>query len=182
MIKINLLPYRDVQKKERAWQQIITMIGGVLLGLLILGIAHLQLVKYESGLEKNKQDLESEIKDLEKKIGEMDKIKAQKAEIERKLGIIEKLSLQRLSMAEMLYNIGSSIPDNVWLTSLSDKGNELILDGEALTANDVSVFMNHLGQIKSFSKINLVALEQTTKGELKVIKFNLKIEKVKSGS
>jgi len=182
MIKVNLLPYRDVQKKEKVWQQIFAMIGGVLLGLIILGIAHWQLFLYEANLEKNKQDLEAEIKDLEKKIGEMDKIKAQKAEIERKLGIIEKLSLQRLSMAELLYNIGSSIPDNVWLTSLSDKGNELILDGEALTANDVSIFMNHLGQIKSFSKINLVALEQTTKGELKVIKFNLKIEKVKSGS
>lgn len=182
MIKINLLPYRDVQKKEKVWQQIFTMLGGVLLGFVVLAVAHIFLVRIENGYEKNKEDLNSEIKNLEKQIGEMDKIKAQKAEIERKLSIIEKLSLQRLDMVGNLYNIASSIPDNLWLTSFSDKGSEIILDGEAFSANEVSIFMKRIEETKKFGKVTLLTLDQAQKGEQKVLKFNIKVEKVKSGT
>ncbi len=182
MIKINLLPYRDIQKKEKIWQQIFIMIGGVLLGLIIVIAVHLQLRSMISNYEKNGEALKSEIKDLEKKIGEMDKIKAQKGEIERKLSVIDKLNTERMKIVILLYNMGSIVPENLWLTSLSDKGNELILDGEALSGNDVSLFMKRLEGINEFSKVNLMSMDQIQKGDNKVVKFIFKIEKGKSGS
>lgn len=182
MIKINLIPYRDIQRKEKVWQQIITMVGGVLLGLIIIVVAHIQLSRMISNFEKNKEDLNAEIKDLEKKIGEIDKIKAQKGEIERKLGVIDRLNIERMKVVVLLYNIGSVIPDNVWLTELSDKGNELILNGEAISGNDVSEFMKRLQNISGFSKVTLMTMDQSQRGEQKIVKFNFKIEKVKSGT
>jgi type IV pilus assembly protein PilN len=182
MIKINLLPYRDIQKKEKIWQQIFAMVGGILLGLVIVLIVHIQLSRMVSNYEKNKEDLNAEIKDLERKIGEIDKIKAQKGEIERKLSVIDKLNTERMKVVVLLYNIGSIIPENVWLTALSDRGNELILDGEAMTGNDVSDFMKRLQGIKDFSKVTLMTMDQAQKGDQKIVKFNFKIEKVKSGT
>lgn len=182
MIKINLLPYRDVQKKERVWQQIITMVACVVAGILIIGIAHWQILSLESSFEKNKVDLESQIKELDKKLGQLDKIKAQKGEIERKLQVIEKLNTQRLDVAKLLNTLAMSVPENVWLTSLSYKGAELIIDGEAMTGNDVSDFMKRLEDQKIFNKVILTGMDQTVRGETKIVKFNLKLTKVESGT
>ena len=53
MIRINLLPYREKEKKEDIQRQIIIISGSLLLFLVILISGHLYLGMTISGLEKN---------------------------------------------------------------------------------------------------------------------------------
>lgn len=177
MIKINLLPYREIEKKEKVMFQFIVMVSGMVLSLLIVGIVHWRVSAYESNKIKERDDLKNEIAELDKKLGQIDKIKSQKSEIERKLTVIDSLNAKRIITTQLIYKIAEAVPENVWLLGLQDKDKELIIDGEAQTANDVSFFMERLGKTGLFSKVNLITLDQQIKGNIKVIKFNLNCQK-----
>ncbi len=173
MIKINLLPYREIEKKEKILFQFIIMIGAMVLSIVIVGLAHLKIVSYEESKIKERDDLKNEISDLDKKLGQIDKIKEQKAEIERKLGVIDTLNTKRISATELLYKVGEAIPESLWLTNFQDRGKEVVIDGEAYSANDVSNFMERLNSTGLFTKVNLISLDQQLKANVKVIKFNI---------
>ncbi len=178
MIKINLLPYRDIEKKEKVVIQLIIMTSAMLMSLIIVAIVHWQVVSYENMRLNEKEALNNEIKELDKKLGQIDKIKEQKSEIERKLTVINDLNTRRIVTTELLYKVAEAIPDNVWLLSIQDKDKELSIEGEAQSASDVSNFMERLAKVGLFSKVNLITLDQTAKGNIKVIKFSLNCPKV----
>jgi len=182
MIKINLLPYRDIQKQEKIWFQFFLMIGCIVIALIILGVFHWQFSSYESSLTSQKEELNKEIADLDKKIGQIDKIKSQKSEIERKLGVIEMLNNKRIYATEFLFKIASAVPDKVWLITIEDREKEVVLTGEAELASFVSDFMNRLGTTGLFKTVTLVSLDQSVRGDQKVIKFMLTNTKAEYGT
>lgn len=173
MIKINLLPYREIEKKEKIISQVIIIISSIFLYLLILGIVHWRIVSYEDGLIREREALKEEIVNLDKKLGQIDKIKEQKAEIERKLTVIDSLNSNRIVSTQLIYKIAEAVPESVWLTSIQEKDKEVVLEGESYTANDVSNFMERLSKAGLFNKVSLISLDQQMKGTIKVIKFNL---------
>jgi type IV pilus assembly protein PilN len=181
MIKINLLPYREIQKKEKVWLQLLTMILILVGSLLLVGLAHWRIVAYESSLRDEKDTMSMEIVELDKKIGQIDKMKSQKNEIERKLQVIDLLNQKRIFTAQLLHKVAGAIPDKLWLTGLQDRDKDVVLDGEGVTANEVSSFMERLDKLGLFQKINLISLDQVQKGDQKIIKFNLNSVKVESG-
>ncbi|MCX7991304.1 MAG: PilN domain-containing protein [Proteobacteria bacterium] len=173
MIKINLLPYREIEKKEKILFQFVIMISAMVISLVIVGIVHWRVVAYEKDKITERDELKNEIAELDKKLGQIDKIKGQKSEIERKLGVIDTLNTKRIVSTELVYKIGEAVPESVWLTNLQDKDKEVAIDGEAYSANDVSNFMERLGRVGLFTKVNLISLDQQVKGNVKIIKFNL---------
>lgn len=182
MIKINLLPYREVQKREKIWLQLILMGGVIFVAFLCIGILHWQIITYEKGLNSMKEDLKQEIADLDKKIGQIDKIKSQKAEIERKLNVIDMLNTKRIYASEFLFKLANAVPDRLWLTSIEEREKEVLIVGEAEMASNVSTFMERLNGTGLFQKISLLSLEQQSKGEQKVIRFTLSNLKAEHGT
>lgn len=182
MIKINLLPYREVQKKEKIWFQFLLMIGVIIVSFLIVGIVHWRVVAYEEGLLSKKEELNREIADLDKKIGQIDKIKSQKSEIERKLGVIDMLNNKRIYATEFLFKVANAVPDKLWLNSIEEREKEVVITGEAELASNVSDFMERLNTTGLFQKVTLVSLDQQLKGDQKIIRFMLSNMKAEHGA
>lgn len=182
MIKINLLPYRDIQKKEKIWFQIFLMIGTVVFSFIIIGVVHWHIVAYESDLTSTRDEINREIAELDKKIGQIDQIKNQKSEIERKLSVIDMLNFKRIYAAEFLFKTADAVPDKVWLLSIEEREKEVAFTGESELATYVSSFMERLTNSGLFQKVTLVSLEQTIKGDHKIIKFILNATKVERGA
>lgn len=182
MIKINLLPYRDIQKQEKIWFQFFSMIGAVILALLIVGVVHWRFISYENALKVQKDELTNEIAELDKKIGQIDKIKSQKSEIERKLSVIDMLNNKRIYATDFLYKVANAVPDKLWLVTIEEREKEVVFTGEAELASYVSDFMNRLTNTGLFKTVTLVSLEQSAKGESKVIRFMLNTVKVEHGT
>ena len=130
MIRINLLPVRAVKKREMGQKQL------VLFGLVfvIFGIGnyywYAETAKQEERLRIDVQRTEKENKALE------DKLK-----------VLDTLERGRTGPVKMLDAMATSIPKNVWLKRLEEKGGSMSLDGSALTNDDLAEFMKSLANV-----------------------------------
>jgi type IV pilus assembly protein PilN len=155
MIRINLIPVRQVQKRTLGQQQLIlfglALISGVVGNVYWTGSA-------QSRLDEKKQrvvKLEGDIKQLEKVIGEVNSITQEKKSLEDKLKVLDALEKRRSGPVKMLDDLAQVIPAHVWLTSLEDHGGTLNLVGLGMSNDDVAEFMRELKHSTYFKDIVL---------------------------
>ncbi len=72
MIKINLLPYREKEKKENLSRQLFMAVGSLIIFLLFLVMAHMWISSKISSLESQQKNAEATLAVLDKKIGDLE--------------------------------------------------------------------------------------------------------------
>lgn len=156
MIKINLLPYREKQKKENLQRQIIILSGTLVLFLLILGGVYLYLSMSISGMESTIREAEAKLVILNKKVGDLEGFKRDKREIEQKLEVIKSLDGNRLFPVLMLDRINRLVPSkDIWLERVSESGQELRIEGVARDNGTVARFMRSLEKVDFIRTVEL---------------------------
>jgi type IV pilus assembly protein PilN len=144
MIHINLLPVRQVKKRE-VGRQVLVVIGGIL-AMALIG----NWLWYDSRAGEEKRNAQriaatqSRIAELEKVIGEVNNINARKKDVQAKLTILGDLRKQRTGPVRMLDALATATPKKVWLTKFEEKQNAVVIDGRAASVDDVSEFMRGL--------------------------------------
>ena len=147
MIRINLLPVRQVQKREIG-RQILILAAVVVIGSLVGN--YLWYDNRDS--EKNRRtqqlaDTTRRISELEKVIGEVNNINKQKKEVEEKLKILGELRKQRSGPVRMLDALATATPKKVWIADFNEQSNLVKLSGKAMSHEDVAEFMRSLATV-----------------------------------
>lgn len=171
MIKINLLV-----KRKKAFFASRELVIGItfLMMLLTAGIFwYYQLNSKIKNMQSQISETKREIETAQVKIKKIDKLKEEKKELEKELGLIKDLKSKQKGPAPLLNQISLIIPDEIWLSSISTKGNQLALEGRSLTANNVADFMKGLENTKSLTQIELDKTEQESMADKKVQKFKV---------
>jgi type IV pilus assembly protein PilN len=174
MIRINLLPYHETQRKETQSRQIFIVAGTFLLFLLILVAVQFYVWGSISSLEQEVKAKETRLLELKKIVGEVDKFKKEKAILEKKLAIINDLEKNRSYPMRMLADIASQVPvKDVWLDRLSQSGASLIIEGRGRDNFAVVRFMKNLEGSMYIQSVELVASKQSEVSGIKLQQFNL---------
>jgi type IV pilus assembly protein PilN len=147
MIRINLLPVRQVKKRELG-RQVLVLIGVV--AVLALVVNYLWYDNRDS--EKTRKEAQiaatqQRIAELEKVIGEVNNINKRKKEVEDKLKILNDLRKGRSGPVRLLDALATATPKKVWLSQFTEQNNAVILTGQAVSHDDVAEFMRSLGNI-----------------------------------
>ncbi|HKJ66209.1 MAG TPA: PilN domain-containing protein [Desulfopila sp.] len=160
MLRINLLPIRQLKKRAKARNQIIGYSMVFLAVLLALGfVSLLQLGKVET-VEASIAELQREEKRLEPIIREVDALELQKKELERRIDVIKKLRRESSLTVRVMDDVARIIDnDRMWLKSFSQQGGSLQLNGIALDNQTIAQFMEEL---KTSEFINAVNLNSST--------------------
>jgi type IV pilus assembly protein PilN len=159
MIRINLLPVRQTQKRQSVQQQLLIAVGVLILS--VLG-SIIWTAAVSSTAEQKRQAVrakENELKKLDKIIGEVNQFTDKKKELEEKLKVIEDLRRGKTGPVKALDDLASEIPNRVWLTEIEESNGAVTIQGQALDAEDVSAFMKALQRSKYFSGVNLQNLD-----------------------
>ncbi len=155
MIRINLIPVRQVKKREAGRQQLVIFVA-----LLIFAGAG-NWVWYgsvDSDLQKRRAQvvkLQNDIKQLEKVIGEVNSITKDKKALEDKLKVLETLKKRRAGPVKVMDALATLIPQHVWLNDVADHGGSWDLKGLGMTNDDVAEFMRELKRSPYFKNIVL---------------------------
>jgi len=159
MIKINLLPYRDILKKKNITNHLLAAGTTLILAVLFIVVVNIAITTRIAGVEREIVRVETEIASNKKIMEEIEKLKAEKELYRKQFQIIEKLKKDKKGPVIMLDELATKIPDKIWLLELSQKGNTLELVGAALDNKFVSKFMSDLEASPYFSKVDLITSE-----------------------
>jgi type IV pilus assembly protein PilN len=176
MIQINLLPVRELRRKEALRQQISTFALSLI--LLIVGLLAVGLT-IQGKVRAQRQDLASLEGNIAKYAYVNKKIQTvndKRKKIEDKFKAIEKLQEGRTTTVKILDEIVSSIPiDRLWLTELSLKENNVQLGGVALDNHTVALFMRRLETSPMCGSVNLINTRQESIQGHALMEFGLQV-------
>lgn len=144
MAKINLLPWREAYRKEKKEQFLVAM--GVVLMVSALS-AYLWVASVEGAIDNQNarnKILQTEISNLEKQVKEISELKKKRDDLLARIKIIQDLEGTRPLIVRYFDDLVRSIPDGVFLTSLSRHGNQISLEGVAESYSRVSTLMRNL--------------------------------------
>jgi len=147
MIRINLLPVRQVQKREQGRQFLVVMVGMFIIAAAANGYWYVWMDGKRETAQRKLDDTNARIAQLEKVIGEVTNLQRRKKEVEEKLAVLDKLTKQRAGPVKLLDALATAIPKKVWITSFEEKGGAAIMQGNADSFDDVSEFMRGLNNI-----------------------------------
>jgi len=157
MIKINLLPYREKEKKENLRRQITILSGTLVLVLLIMLAVQLYFSMSISGMETKIRDADARLIVLNKKVGDIEGFKRDKKELEQKLGVINSLEANRLFPVRMLDELNLLVPaKEAWLEKITQTGQDLRIEGMARDNGTVARFMKSVERAGFVQSVELV--------------------------
>ncbi|MCH5375341.1 MAG: PilN domain-containing protein [Planctomycetes bacterium] len=144
MARINLLPWRDAERRRR--QREFGIAIGLAVGLVVLIGLGVQF--YVEGMIEGQNDrnalLQQEIAKLNLRIKEIDKLEETKASLLARMNVIQQLQESRPEIVHLFDELVASIPDGVFVTRVSQTGNRVEVEGRAQSNARVSAFMRNI--------------------------------------
>jgi type IV pilus assembly protein PilN len=174
MIRINLLPYREKEKKENLQRQITISAGILVLLLLILTAVYLYITASISGLETKIKQGEANLVVLNKKVGDIEGFKKDKKDLEQKLGVIGSLEGNRLFPVQMLDELNLIFPaKDAWLEKVVVADKSLRIEAVAKDNGTVALFMKSLEKASFIKSVDLVVAKEKEMTGMKLQQFIL---------
>lgn len=165
MIRVNLLPHRELKRKQQQ-RDFIVMVCGV---LGVAGAIWFAVHSYLAGqLEDQKGRntyLESEIAILDKQIEEIKRLKEQTAQLLARKKVVESLQANRNETVHLIDQLVRQLPDGVYLKSVRQQGNRVTINGLAQSNARVSTLMRNLESSPWLEKPNLVEIKAVSAGD-----------------
>jgi type IV pilus assembly protein PilN len=176
MPRINLLPWRDQQRRERKLHFFLALGGAVVLSALVAGAAYVMLGVMIDGQEQRNDRLKSQIKLLDQQIEQINDLEAQKQKFISRMQIIEKLQRSRPEVVHLFDEMVKVMPDGTYLTSIKESGNKLKLEGVAQSSTRVSSLMRNIADSQWMKNPELEVVQ--TKNDAIGSSFTLDAEQI----
>jgi len=144
MARINLLPWREAERRRRRREFAIA--GGVALGVALLSAVavHFWFEARISVQQGRNQYIEDQITQLNRQIKEIQSLEETKAKLLARMNIIQQLQQSRPEVVRLFDELVTAIPEGVYLTKLEQSGRTIVLEGRAQSNARVSAFMRNI--------------------------------------
>jgi len=144
MPRINLLPWREQERKVRRREFLVAAGGAVIASIILLGAGKLLYAGWtEAQIEKNNL-LKKEIVKLDAQIADIQDLENRKQRLVARMEIIEKLQRKRPEIVHLFDEIVKTVPEGIYLTAIKQAGNKLEIHGIAQSSTRVSTFMRNI--------------------------------------
>ena len=181
MIKINLLPVRAAKKKETALQQITIFCISLALVFVVVGALYAVRLGQISSTKNDISAANNKINELKVRIGKLEELKTLKEQVKKKLDVLAQLRKNKTGPAQRLATISDITPDQLWLTTYVESGDNVKMAGIAYTEDLIAQFMRSIQASNDFTGVELIVSEQKEIAGTKLKSFELSCQ-LKSSS
>jgi type IV pilus assembly protein PilN len=175
MIRINLLPHREIRRKHQQ-KNFFILLGFVAgIGAFVWFAMHTYLSNQLDEQNGRNTYLESEIAALDKQIEEIKKLQEQTSALLQRKKIVESLQANRAETVYLLDQLVRQLPDGVYLKGVQQKGDKVAINGFAQSNARVSTFMRNLESSPYLQQPSLVEIHAVTDKTLRLSEFSLSV-------
>lgn len=176
MIRINLLPIGRRPVEEKIRKEITVFFLLIFFSVSVMVYFHIDHTRTIKQITAEKKTVDSEIRRYQDRQRQLQELQEKHKMLEQKLGVIEQLRKNRDLQVRVLDQLAIIVPtDQLWLKTLTQKGNTLTLTGVARGNEVIAQFMEALEK-SPYIDANGVVLKQTRQVKIqgyKLKNFNL---------
>ena len=182
MPSINLLPWREAERKRRQREFGVAMGGAVVAGVAVVMLTMLAFSQMISGQKARNDRLTAEIVELEKSIAEIDGLERQKERLLARMEIIEQLQKSRPEIVHLFDEVVRQLPEGVYLTGMRQTGARVEMRGVAQSSTRVSALMRSIDSSEWLSDPEVERVETTQSGSSRQAEFVVYLKQLRSDS
>ena len=179
MIRINLLPHREIKRAARRRQFNYLFVATLVLAAGVIGLGQAAISARLTVQDERNAFLETEIAKLDEKISEIKKIKSDTQALLERKQVVETLQSNRTEVVHLFDEMIRILPEGLYLRSLKQNGNVLELVGYTQSSARVSTLMRSFEDSPWFEQPELVEIKAATVNNLRANEFVLKVKQTK---
>lgn len=175
MIRVNLLPHREMRRRRQQKQFFITLGAVVALGAAIWLMVHTSLSNtFENQIARNSY-LTEEIKKLDREIEDIKKLKEMTASLLSRKKVVETLQSNRAEAVHLLDELARQLPEGIYLKAIKQAGSRVTMQGYTQSQARVSTLMRNLEASPHLENANLVEIKAVKTPGTRVNEFTLNV-------
>jgi type IV pilus assembly protein PilN len=144
MPRINLIPWREAERKRKRQEFGVGALGALVAAAAIAFLVNLQMGAAIGNQKERNQYLTDEIAKLDKQITEILALEQQKQRLRARIQVIEQLERSRPEIVHVFDQLVRTIPDGINLVALKQTDRKLQLKGLAQSSTRVASYMRNL--------------------------------------
>lgn len=174
MIRINLLPFKQLQAEVSRRRQIV--IGSAVLGsvLVLLLATYLYQSHQLATLERELAALRTELQALNTKVKDVAQLQAKIKEAREKQKIIDDLTRKKTGPVLVMASLSRATPTSLWLSDLTETGGNVAMNGWAADNETIADFMRSLEASRFFTNVELVESVRGPDAKTSLKKFSIR--------
>lgn len=165
MPRINLIPWREAERKRKRHEFGVGVLGAVVAAGAIAFLVSLQMGAAIDNQNERNQYLKDEIAQLDKQITEILALEQQKERLRARIQVIEQLERSRPEIVHVFDQLVRTTPDGIHLTSLKQTDRRIQLRGLAQSSTRVASYMRNIDASEWLTDPSLDILETKGTGE-----------------
>ena len=143
MIMINLLPHREERRQRRKIAFYAGLGVAAIAGAAIVGVWYLVVQELVSGQQARNAYLQTAISALDLQIKDIASLKAEIASLKARQKAVEDLQIDRNVPVHILNDLVRQVPEGIYITTVKQDGQILLVTGIAQTQERVSEFLRN---------------------------------------
>lgn len=160
MPSINLLPWREEQRKTRKQTFQLRLVLSVIVGIVVLVLIWFGLNGAISNQNERNAYLKGQIQQIDKQIADIKTLKDQKSQMLARMNIIEQLQDSRMASVHLFDQLVKTLPPGIYLTDVSQKDGQISIQGVAESSARVSTYMRNIDASPWMSDPNLQVVQK----------------------
>lgn len=176
MIRINLLPHREVKRAARQRQFTLLMGSVAALGIGVVVLGYLTLESRQQTQTARNQYLQDQIASLDRDIAGIKKLKEQTQSLLARKQAVETLQTNRSGEVHLFDQLVRQLPEGIYLSAIKQTGTTINLQGYAQSSARVSTLIRNLEASPWLESPVLIEIKAATVQKLRANEFNLNVK------
>jgi type IV pilus assembly protein PilN len=177
MIRINLLPIREIKKQAALRHQLDIFAAALVAMVVAVGLVWLLDQRTLGQLETEKAGWRIELDRLKPIVDEVNALEQRETFLNTRIETIRRLRSNQRGPVHVLDELSRNLPEQTWLETIDEAAGIYKVGGFALTNFAVADLLRNLQRSKEFAGVDLVSSEQVVIATREIKKFIIQFQR-----